>query len=91
MKRRILIVSFKRTGSFEKLQSIVQSQAQWIRITELDSTWLIATIETPTQFYNRLDPFLDKNNDRIFIAEMGDNYAGWLSRTIWEWIKNIKT
>ncbi|MER0217466.1 MAG: hypothetical protein DU481_15165 [Nitrosomonas sp.] len=52
----------------------------------LDSTWLIATSESAQQLSDRLRKHLD-NNDFILVIEV-TNYAGWLNKDIWDWIRN---
>jgi hypothetical protein len=83
--KKIIIVSYNITNTSSKFQSVIQSQPQWLKI--LNSTWLIATTETVTQFYNKLQPYIDGNNDRLFIGVITSEYQGWLSRNIWDWIK----
>ncbi|MBI4706379.1 MAG: hypothetical protein HY761_00435 [Candidatus Omnitrophica bacterium] len=51
----------------------------------LESTWIIATDETPSQIWNRLIANLDKN-DYLLIIEVKDNVQGWLPKEAWDWI-----
>ena len=51
----------------------------------LDSTWLIRTQFNPQYWYNRLAPFIFKN-DSILIIEVKANYQGWLPKEAWDWI-----
>ena len=51
----------------------------------LESTWLIATQESPSELFNRLAAHLDRN-DRLLIIEAGNGIGGWLPKDAWEWI-----
>ena len=51
----------------------------------LDSTWIIQTEQSPKQWYERLAPHLDKN-DNVLVIEVKNNYWGWLPQKAWEWL-----
>ena len=52
----------------------------------LDSTWLISTRETAQQLSDRLRRHLD-NNDTLLVIVVTKEYAGWLPKTAWDWMK----
>jgi hypothetical protein len=53
-----------------------------------ENFYLIATDDTPADFYARLELILNKNTDRVFISELSKGgYQGWLSLTIWDWVE----
>lgn len=52
----------------------------------LDSTWLISTRETAQQLSDRLRRHLD-NNDTLLVIAVTKEYAGWLPKNTWDWIK----
>ncbi len=52
----------------------------------LESTWLIATDETPNQLYNRLVSTITIS-DRLLIIEVRNNGQGWLPKAAWDWIE----
>jgi hypothetical protein len=57
----------------------------------LESTWLINTNETASQFCERLRKHIDKN-DGLLIIEVTNNYQGCLSEEAWKWIReNVKS
>jgi hypothetical protein len=57
----------------------------------LESTWLIATDETPQQIWQRLAPHVH-TNDGVLIIEVRDNAWGWLKKEAWDWIRaNVPT
>jgi len=53
----------------------------------LDSTWLIKTNLTPSQWYNQLNKYIDKN-DGLLIIQVTSNYQGWLPEKAWNWIRD---
>lgn len=56
----------------------------------LESTWLVYTNDinlTPQVIYNRLRSFINEK-DYLFITRMTIPYYGWLSKNVWEWLKN---
>lgn len=52
----------------------------------LKSGWFIATTETPSHVYKRLEKWIDAG-DEILINEFTSNYFGLLNKEIWEWLK----
>lgn len=56
----------------------------------LNETWLIATDLTAAQLYHRLSEHLDERV-HILVMETGREFAGWLPKTAWEWIRKYQT
>lgn len=83
--KRILIVSYNKLDVNHKLPGVLELQPNVRKI--LETSWLIATTDTPSQFFIKIEPYINKDNDRIFIGEITKEYQGWLSRLIWEWVK----
>lgn len=52
----------------------------------LASTWLVSTSETAQQLSDRLRKHLD-NNDHILVIGVTKDYAGWLPKSNWEWLR----
>lgn len=52
----------------------------------LGSTWLVATHESAEDLWSRLRPNTDEN-DLVLVIEVADDYAGWLPKEAWEWIR----
>jgi hypothetical protein len=75
----------KAGKNYEGLIEELKKSSGWWHY--LRSTWLISTRETPTQLYNRLQPYLD-NDDHILIIEVCNNSNGWLPKKAWEWINS---
>jgi hypothetical protein len=67
------------TGLYEELKNTTK----WWHY--LESTWLLSTIETPNQIWDRIRGHIDQN-DSILIIEVRHNYSGWLPTEAWEWI-----
>jgi hypothetical protein len=67
------------TGLYEE----IKKSGQWWHY--LESTWLVATSETPTQIWNRCAKHIDKN-DYLLIIEVRNYVQGWLPQDAWDWI-----
>jgi hypothetical protein len=63
----------------------LESTAYW---HYLESTWLIATNETPNQVWERISPHIHQA-DRLLIIEARDNCQGWLPPDAWAWIRRF--
>lgn len=82
----ILIVTYDLNGpagSYDSFYEVLKQQGSWMHY--LKSTWLISTNKTPNQVYESLAPYLQPR-DRIFVAQMGCDYYGWLPKDAWDWI-----
>lgn len=53
----------------------------------LESTWLVSTNESIENLYNMLRPLIT-DKDRLLILRMNNRYYGWLSKNVWDWLKN---
>jgi len=84
MKKKLLIVAYNDTTN-SKISIMLEAQPGSRKI--LEATWLVSTTDTPKEFYLKIEPYLDKDNQRVFIAEITDQRQGWISRTSWDWIK----
>jgi len=51
----------------------------------LDKTWLVSTLETMEELYQRLLPHLNET-DKILITELTKDYYGQLPQEAWDWI-----
>ncbi len=51
----------------------------------LESTWLIVTVNTPSQIWEKLKPHID-DDDSLLIIEVRDNVSGWMTKKAWNWI-----
>ncbi|HCG5919202.1 TPA: hypothetical protein NJ048_004359 [Vibrio parahaemolyticus] len=75
--------------NYNGLYEAIKTTGRWWHY--LDSTWIIATDESPAQIWSRLEPFVD-NNDNLLIMEVKNNSQGWLPQDAWEWInENVPT
>jgi hypothetical protein len=85
--KRLYNVSYdlNKTGKdYKGLHEELKKTGTWIHL--LDSTWLLFTAESATQIYNRLRPHIDQD-DNIMIAQITNNYSGWLPENAWNWVK----
>ncbi|HIF9328495.1 TPA: hypothetical protein ACX6RL_000741 [Photobacterium damselae] len=69
--------------NYNGLYEAIKTTGRWWHY--LDSTWIIATDESPAQIWSRLELFVD-NNDNLLIMEVKNNSQGWLPQDAWEWI-----
>lgn len=57
----------------------------------LESTWLLDTSLTPSQVWERIKTYVDKN-DRVLVVELKPGTAasmsGWLEEDAWQWLRN---
>lgn len=53
----------------------------------MDSVWFVKTNLNANQIYDKLKPEID-NNDNLFICEITYDRSGWLSKSVWEWLKS---
>ena len=79
----------KKPGrNYEALYEAIKSCGAWWHY--LDSTWLVDTSLTASQIWERIRGDLDKN-DSVLIIGVTKDYAGWLPKAAWEWIKARRT
>jgi len=86
--KRLYNVSYdlKKSGQdYSGLIAELKKTEAWNHL--LGSTWLLYTVESAEQIFNRLKPHID-NNDNILIMQVVNNYSGWLPNSDWEWISS---
>ena len=54
----------------------------------LEDSWLIKTDETADEIVSKLQEKLPLSAS-LFVAEITDNYQGWVGKSVWEWLKNL--
>ena len=88
MKVYSITYDLKKPGQdYSGLYNAIKSYAGWWHY--LESTWMVATDDTPNQIWERIRSHVDKN-DSVLIIEVKDNMSGWLPRKAWDWLhKNI--
>lgn len=55
----------------------------------LEDSWLIRTDETADEIVSKLREKLPLSAS-LFVAEITDNYQGWVGKGVWEWLKNLE-
>jgi hypothetical protein len=68
---------------YDSLFAELKKSSKWWHY--LESTWLIATEETPAKVYERLVSKIS-NKDRLLIIEVRNHAQGWLPKDAWVWI-----
>lgn len=69
---------------YNSLYKVIQSATDHFQI--LDSTWLIITLLTTEQWYEKIKSIVD-DNDNFFVTDVTNQpRSGWLSIPALEWI-----
>ena len=83
----IYIISYdlKNPGrDYTSLYEAIKSYKDWQH--PLESVWLVSTMDSADDIYNRVKPTMD-GNDLLFISELQVKHRqGWLAKSCWEWI-----
>lgn len=78
----------KRPGqNYDDLYKAIQSCGAWWHY--LGSTWLVDTNLNASGIWDRLAPYIDKN-DRVLITGITKDVSGWLPADAWTWINERK-
>lgn len=86
----ILLITYdlnKPGQNYDALYEEIKKAGTWWH--HLDSTWIINTEHTPTDWQKRLQKHVDEN-DGLLIIEVCDNYQGWLPEKAWKWLNERK-
>ena len=88
-KYRILAVCHDPKGDLvprTKLNNLLKSSPGFCKY--FDSVWLIATHETPTALWKRIEKSVPEQ-DYVLIIE-AKSYYGSLPKDAWDWIASVK-
>lgn len=55
-----------------------------------ENLWIVRSDDTARRIADRIKPFL-KDNDSLFVSEITDDHAGWMPKTMWEWMLECTT
>lgn len=84
-KVHIISYDLKKEGhDYSGLYEKIKQCGEWRHY--LDSTWLVSSSKSAQQIYNLVKGSLDAN-DHILIAEITNDYYGYLNKTAWDWIR----
>jgi hypothetical protein len=85
----VLIITFTHNKQFADYTSffdaIKNNADQWWHY--MDSTWIVATGHTSTDFATLLYPHMDQD-DRLLVAKLSGDYQGWLPADAWDWLNS---
>lgn len=87
-KTFLITYDLKKPGqSYSELYEAIKEIGDWQH--PLESTWLVKVDYTSAEnIYERLRPQID-DNDLLFIVDITEkDRQGWLSKTVWTWLKN---
>jgi len=82
----MLLITYDRNGAgqdYSQLHKEIKQASRWWH--HLESTWIVCTDLTPTQWSDRLRRHLD-SNDHLLVIEIAENYDGWLPEKAWKWL-----
>jgi hypothetical protein len=92
---RFLLVSFtwNETPKVAELVPLFDSALDWMRYAS--NSWVLWTTSAPDVWLKHILPHLGKT-DFVLICELNlsdtpDNYTGWNSKIIWDWIQKHRT
>lgn len=77
----------RATGDYENLYTAIKTICNGDYQHPLESVWLINTSLSVSEVYNRIRPYM-QDKDYLLITKMTNVYYGWLSKSVWEWLKN---
>lgn len=78
----------KRPGQdYDALHKAIQGCGAWWHY--LGSTWLVDTSLSAGGIWERIAPYVDKN-DRVLITGITKDVSGWLPPDAWTWINQRK-
>jgi hypothetical protein len=91
MNARFLHIAFDWSGEpkISDIKPAFDHAIDWVRYAP--NCWIVWTTSDPERWFERLKPYLDEK-DSLFICAIDINIRqGWLSQTIWDWIKKKRT
>lgn len=84
----VLMITYDLNSTGQKYEEVIKaikdSSLEWCSYWK--SSYLVKTNFNPSQFFEKLKPFID-GNDKLLIVESVKNYYGWLSEDQWKFIK----
>lgn len=69
---------------YSDLHEAIKALGSWWHY--LESSWLVDTHLNAAQIFDRLNGHIDQN-DLMLIIGVTNDYAGWLPKDAWEWIR----
>lgn len=87
----VYIVSYdlnKQGQNYDELYDRIKTISNDVWCHPMDSTWIIKCSKSSSEIYDYLSGAIDKN-DVLFIAEVTNNYYGYIQNDLWEYITNM--
>jgi hypothetical protein len=76
----------KKPGqNYERLIEKIKSLGSWAH--PCDSCWLVSTSMSAKAVSDVLKTYIDTNDNLLVNQFTTHDYGGWLSKEIWEWIR----
>lgn len=54
----------------------------------LKSTWILATDETPSQLWGRIQNHIQEDDHALILEIRNPRRQGWLPKRAWRWLRN---
>lgn len=72
---------------YSSLYEKIKTLGTWMHYFE--DTWFIvpSSINTPSEIYDKLIPFINGDEDYLFVIKVTSDYRGWLPSKAWDWLK----
>lgn len=85
----VYLISYdlNKTGkNYEGVYQAIKDASTGVWCHPLESTWLIkSTLSSANSVFEKIKPELD-SDDRCFVIEVSNNYQGWLTKKMWDYI-----
>jgi len=91
MAKRFLHITIHPEGTppdYEALQKILDKAPDWIQYAP--DCWLVWTSLSARAWCNRIRPLLHPDDDIFIVVADFEEYDGFLSRSVWEWIRKYR-
>jgi hypothetical protein len=86
MNLLLITYDLKKPGQdYSSLYQVIQSAPYWWHY--LESTWIISSRDTPNDWFNKLKPTIDENDNLLIVDISKRPRQGWLSQKAWDWLK----
>jgi hypothetical protein len=90
MQTLLVTYDLNKSGQdYTDFHKVIKSYGTWARLSE--SSYAILTAESPTEVYNRLSPYMDKN-DTTYVIGLHRPWMGYGPTAVNDWLeKNLTT
>ncbi len=83
----IYIVTYDLLKPGQDYSGLIKAISQYHHVHPLESVWFIKSMDTSEKISEDLLKWID-TNDRIFIGEIRNNYSGWMTQYVWDFLQS---